>query len=112
MKKIEAVIRPDKLEDVKTALGEAGFMGITVTEVLGAGRQRGFVDGGEKAVAINLLPKTKIEIIVKDEQVMMIKETIQKAAQTGKIGDGNLFVLAVGDDVMRIRTGEVGEAAV
>lgn len=112
MKKIEAIIRPDKLEDVKDALGKMGFMGITVTEVLGAGRQRGIIEGAAETVAINLLPKTKIEVVVRDDQVMAVKELIGEAARTGRIGDGKIFVFGIGEDVTRIRTGEVGVAAV
>jgi nitrogen regulatory protein P-II 1 len=112
MKKIEAVIKPFKLDEVREALSEVGIAGLTVTEVKGFGRQRGHTElyrGAEYVV--DFLPKTKIECVVADSQVERAIEAIIKAARTGKIGDGKIFVSAV-EQVVRIRTGEVGEAAV
>ena len=112
MKKIEAVIKPFKLDEVREALSEVGVAGLTVTEVKGFGRQRGHTElyrGAEYVV--DFLPKTKIECVVADSQVEQAIEAIIKAARTGKIGDGKIFVSAV-EQVVRIRTGEVGEAAV
>jgi nitrogen regulatory protein P-II 1 len=112
MKKIEAVIKPFKLDEVREALSEVGIAGLTVTEVKGFGRQRGHTElyrGAEYVV--DFLPKTKIECVVADAQVEQAIEAIIKAARTGKIGDGKIFVSAV-EQVVRIRTGEVGEAAV
>lgn len=112
MKKIEAIIKPFKLDDVKDALNDINIQGITVTEVKGFGRQKGHTEvyrGAEYVV--DFLPKIKIEIIARDEQVREIVETVQRAAHTGRIGDGKIFVTPV-DEVMRIRTGEVGESAI
>ncbi len=112
MKKIEAVIKPFKLDEVREALSEVGIAGLTVTEVKGFGRQRGHTElyrGAEYVV--DFLPKTKIECVVADGQVERAIEAIIKAARTGKIGDGKIFVSTV-EQVVRIRTGEVGEAAV
>jgi nitrogen regulatory protein P-II 1 len=112
MKKIEVVIKPFKLDEVREALSEVGIAGLTVTEVKGFGRQRGHTElyrGAEYVV--DFLPKTKIECVVADAQVERAIEAIIKAARTGKIGDGKIFVSAV-EQVVRIRTGEVGEAAV
>lgn len=111
MKKIEAIIKPFKLDDVKDALHEIGVKGITVTEVKGFGRQKGHTElyrGAEYVV--DFLPKVKLEIIVKNELVPTIIEAIEKSAKTGKIGDGKIFVTPV-EDVVRIRTGERGEDA-
>ena len=111
MKKIEAIIKPFKLDEVKTALNEVAVQGMTVTEVRGFGRQKGHKEvyrGAEYVV--ELVPKIKIEVVVPDETVMRVVETIAKAAKTGKIGDGKIFVSAVGEAV-RIRTGEKGEGA-
>ncbi len=111
MKKIEAIIKPFKLDDVKTALNEVGVQGMTVTEVKGFGRQKGHKEvyrGAEYVV--ELVPKIKIEVVVPDETVTRVLETIAKAAKTGKIGDGKIFVSTVGEAV-RIRTGEKGEGA-
>ena len=111
MKKIEAIIKPFKLDDVKEALGSVGVQGITVSEVKGFGRQRGHTElyrGAEYVV--DFLPKVKLEIIIKDDQVEQVIEAIATAAKTGRIGDGKIFVTAV-DEVVRIRTGETGEAA-
>ena len=111
MKKVEAVIKPFKLDEVKEALSGVGVQGITVTEVKGFGRQRGHTElyrGAEYVV--DFLPKVKLEIIVKDDQVDSVIEAIAAAAKTGRIGDGKIFVTDVGE-VVRIRTGETGEAA-
>ena len=111
MTKIEVIIRPGKLDDVKAALDEIDVHGITVTKVMGAGKQRGrtqFYRGQEYVV--NLLDKTKIEAVVADSMAEKVIEVITKAAFTGEIGDGKIFVSKV-DDVVRIRTGERGEGA-
>jgi nitrogen regulatory protein P-II 1 len=111
MKKVEAVIKPFKLDEVKEALSGVGVQGITVTEVKGFGRQRGHTElyrGAEYVV--DFLPKVKLEIIVKDDQVESVVEAIATAAKTGRIGDGKIFVTDVGE-VVRIRTGETGESA-
>ena len=112
MKKIEAVIKPFKLDEVREALSEIGVSGLTVTEVKGFGRQKGHTElyrGAEYVV--DFLPKVKIEIVVPDASVDNAIDAIVKAARTGKIGDGKIFVTAV-EQVIRIRTGESGEAAV
>ncbi len=112
MKKIEAIIKPFKLDDVKDALNEIGIKGITVTEVKGFGRQKGHTElyrGAEYVV--DFLPKVKLEIIARDENVPAIIEAIEKAARTGKIGDGKIFVTPI-EEVIRIRTGERGEDAI
>lgn len=112
MKKIEAIIKPFKLEDVKDALSEAGITGMTVTDVKGYGRQQGHSElyrGAEYIV--DFLAKTKIELIVNDEEVDNVIKLITDSAKTGKIGDGKIFVMPV-DEVIRIRTGEVGDDAV
>ena len=112
MKLIIAIIKPFKLEEVKDALGEAGVEGMTVTEVKGFGRQKGHTEiyrGSEYTV--DFLPKVKIEIVVTDDMKARVVDAIVKAAQTGKIGDGKVFVMPV-DDVVRIRTNEHGESAV
>mgnify|MGYP003588085355 CR=1 FL=1 len=112
MKKIEAVIKPFKLDEVREALSEIGVSGLTVTEVKGFGRQKGHTElyrGAEYVV--DFLPKVKIEIVVPDDAVENAIDSILKAAHTGKIGDGKIFVTAV-EQVVRIRTGETGEAAV
>ena len=111
MKKIEAIIKPFKLDEVKEALHEVGVSGITVTEVKGFGRQKGHTElyrGAEYVV--DFLPKVKIEAAVKDDVVDQVIEAIEKSASTGKIGDGKIFVFPV-EHVIRIRTGETGEEA-
>ncbi len=111
MKKIEAVIKPFKLDEVREALSEIGISGLTVTEVKGFGRQKGHTElyrGAEYVV--DFLPKIKIEIVVNEEQVDPAIDAIIKAARTGKIGDGKIFVMPV-EQVVRIRTGESGEDA-
>ncbi len=112
MKKIEAVIKPFKLDEVKDALHEVGLQGLTVTEARGFGRQKGHTElyrGAEYIV--DFLPKVKIELVVEDAMVERAVETIQEAARTGRIGDGKIFVTAV-EDAIRIRTGERGRDAV
>ena len=112
MKKIEAIIKPFKLDEVREALSDIGVSGVTVTEVKGFGRQKGHTElyrGAEYVV--DFLPKVKIEIVVADDAVEGAIDSIVKAARTGKIGDGKIFVSAV-EQVVRIRTGETGEAAV
>jgi nitrogen regulatory protein P-II 1 len=111
MKKIEAVIKPFKLEEVKDALTKIGVQGMTVTEVKGFGRQKGHTESYRGTeYAIDFLPKSKIEIILTDEVVTPVIETIERAAKTGKIGDGKIFVSPV-EEVIRIRTGERGKDA-
>ena len=112
MKKIEAIIKPYKLDDVKEALNAMGIKGMTITEVKGYGRQKGHKEiyrGAEYIV--DFIPKVKMEIIVDATQLNEIIETIQKAAHTGKIGDGKIFVLPV-EEVIRVRTGEKGKEAI
>ena len=112
MKKIEAVIKPFKLDEVREALSDIGANGLTVTEVKGFGRQKGHTElyrGAEYVV--DFLPKIKIELVVTDEMVEAAMEAIIKAAHTGKIGDGKIFVSGI-EQVVRIRTGETGESAV
>jgi nitrogen regulatory protein P-II 1 len=112
MKKIEAVVKPFKLDEVREALSEIGVSGLTVTEVKGFGRQKGHTElyrGAEYVV--DFLPKVKIEVILSDNIVDQAIEAIIKAARTGKIGDGKIFVTTV-EQVVRIRTGETNEAAI
>ncbi|MBK1671258.1 transcriptional regulator [Rhodovibrio sodomensis] len=112
MKKIEAIIKPFKLDEVKDALHEVGIKGITVTEAKGFGRQKGHTElyrGAEYVV--DFLPKVKIEVVLDEAQVERAVEAIQQAAQTGRIGDGKIFVSTV-DEAIRIRTGERGGEAV
>mgnify|MGYP001823121618 CR=1 FL=1 len=111
VKKIEAYIKPFKLDDVKAALMELGVRGMSVSEIRGFGRQKGHTElyrGSEYKV--DFLPKTKLEIVVADEMVEQVIEVIQKVAKTGQVGDGKIFVLAV-EDAVRIRTGESGDGA-
>ena len=112
MKKIEAIIRPGKLDEIKDALADAGILGITVTHVLGFGRQKGHTQiyRGQEVVT-HLLPKMKLEIITSDERSEEVIGIIVKAARTGQVGDGKIFVQNV-DEVVRIRTGEQGEQAI
>ena len=112
MKKVEAIVKPFKLEEVKDALGELGIEGMTVTEVKGFGRQKGHTEiyrGSEYTV--DFLPKIKIELVLPDSRVESAVAAIVKAAKTGKIGDGKIFVIPV-DEATRIRTEEKGEQAV
>jgi len=111
MKKIEAIIKPFKLDEVKEALADVGVLGLTVTEVKGFGRQKGHTElyrGAEYVV--DFLPKVKVEIVLVDELVPKALEAIERAAKTGRIGDGKIFVSTI-DEVVRIRTGERGEPA-
>ncbi len=112
MKKIEAIIKPFKMEDVKEALAEIGIEGMTVTEVKGFGRQKGHTEiyrGSEYTV--DFLPKVKLEIVLSDDRIDRAVDAIVKSARTGKIGDGKVFVLPV-EEAIRIRTEERGESAV
>ena len=112
MKKVEAIIKPFKLDEVKDALSEVGIQGMTVTEVKGFGRT-----GGKKEVyrgsayVVDFVPKVKVEVVVTDEQSQQVLDAIEKSAKTGRIGDGKIFVSAV-DKAVRIRTGETGEDAI
>jgi nitrogen regulatory protein P-II 1 len=111
MKKVEAIIKPFKLDEVKDALNEIGIQGMTVTEVKGFGRQKGHTElyrGAEYVV--DFIPKIKLEIVTSDALASKVVAAIEKAAKTGKIGDGKIFVYPV-EDITRIRTGERGEAA-
>jgi len=112
MKKIEAIIKPFKLEEVKDALNEAGVAGMTVSEVKGYGRQKGHVElyrGAEYEVSF--VPKVRVELVVADSMVEKLLKVIEETAKTGKIGDGKIFVVPV-EETVRIRTGERGEAAI
>ena len=112
MKKVESIIKPFKLDEVKEGLSAIGVQGLTATEVKGFGRQKGHTElyrGAEYVV--DFLPKVRLEIIVRDEQVSGVVETIERTAKTGRIGDGKIFVLPV-EEVVRIRTGERGSEAV
>ncbi len=112
MKKIEAIVKPFKLDEIRENLSDIGVNGLTVTEVKGFGRQKGHTElyrGAEYVV--DFLPKTKIEIIVSEDRVDSVIEAIIKAARTGKIGDGKIFVTPV-EQIIRIRTGESGESAI
>ena len=111
MKKIEAIIKPFKLDEVKEALQEAGVQGLSVTEVKGFGRQKGHTElyrGAEYVV--DFLPKIKVEVAIQDDQVDAVIDAIVRAAHTGKIGDGKIFVTTL-EQVLRIRTGETGDVA-
>ena len=112
MKKVEAIIRHFKLEDVKNALSEQGVAGMTITEVRGFGRQKGHTEmyrGTEYQV--DFVPKIKIELAVPDSKLQLVLDTIMRSAQTGQVGDGKMFVTDL-SDVVRIRTGETGESAI
>jgi nitrogen regulatory protein P-II 1 len=112
MKKVEAIIRHFKLEDVKTALSEQGIAGMTITEVRGFGRQKGHTEmyrGTEYQV--DFVPKIKIEVVVPDSKLQLVLDTIMRSAQTGQVGDGKMFVSDLAEAV-RIRTGETGESAI
>jgi nitrogen regulatory protein P-II 1 len=111
VKKVEAIIKPFKLDEVKQALSEIGVAGLTATEVKGFGRQKGHTElyrGAEYVV--DFLPKVKVEVVVADAVVAKVVEAIERAAKTGRIGDGKIFVVPI-DEVIRIRTGERGEEA-
>lgn len=112
MKKVEAIIKPFKLDEVKDALNDLGIQGMTVTEVKGFGRQKGHTElyrGAE--YVIDFIPKIKIEIVTSEALTQKVVDTIERVAKTGKIGDGKIFVYPI-EDIIRIRTGERGEAAV
>ncbi len=112
LKKVEAIIKPFKLDEVKEALGEIGIQGLTVIEVKGFGRQKGHTDlyrGAEYVV--DFLPKIKLEVVVPEEIVQKVVEAIKNGAKTGKIGDGKIFVTPV-EEAVRIRTGETGDNAI
>ena len=112
MKKIEAIIKPFKLDDVRDALHDVGIGGMTITEVKGFGRQKGQTETYKGAeYVIDFLPKLKIELVIRDDQLETILDIIQRTAFTGKIGDGKVFILPI-DDVLRIRTKERGEEAI
>ena len=112
MKKIEAIVKPFKLDEVKNALTKIGVQGMTVTEVKGFGRQKGHTESYRGTeYSIDFLPKSKIELIVSDELVNQAIETIERAAKTGKIGDGKIFLSPI-EEVIRIRTGERGKEAI
>ena len=111
MKKVEAIVKPFKLDDVKEALGEVGVLGLTVTEVKGFGRQRGHTESYRGAeYIVDFLPKMKIEVVVPDDLVPAVLDAVERAARTGRIGDGKIFVTPV-EEAVRIRTGERGEGA-
>jgi nitrogen regulatory protein P-II 1 len=112
LKKIEAIVRPERLEAVKEALGKFGIHGMTVSQVMGCGTQKGRTEvyrGHE--YSINLLPKVKIEIVLRDQEVEKVIEVIATAARTGQVGDGKIFVCPA-ENAVRVRTGEQGDAAV
>ena len=113
MNKIEAIIRPERLTAVKDALAEAGFTGLNAVQVMGRGVQRGIVHQGRAGttITVDMLPKTKVELVIRDEDTDKAVDVIIEAAQTGEIGDGKIFVSPVAQ-VIRVRTGERGEAAI
>ncbi len=113
MKKIEAIIRPEKLNDVKSALEAGGFIGLNIANVTGRGAQKGIVHGGRggETYTVDMLPKLRIEVVIKDSEAEKAVEIIVSAARTGNIGDGKIFIIPV-DDVIRVRTGERGDTAV
>ena len=113
MKKIEAIIRPEKLNDVKSALEGGGFLGLNIVHVTGRGAQKGIVHGGRggETYTVDMLPKLKIEVVVKDGDANRVVEIITAAARTGNIGDGKIFIIPV-EDAIRVRTGERGEVVV
>jgi nitrogen regulatory protein P-II 1 len=112
MKQITVIIRPEKLDDVRNALEKAGISGLMISEIQGHGKQKGVVQQwrGEK-YKVDLIPKVKLEAVVKDSDLQSVKKTIIEAARTGQIGDGKMFITTV-DEVVRIRTGEEGEIAI
>jgi len=112
VKKVEAIIKPHKLDDVKAALTQSGVQGMTVSEVRGFGRQKGHKEQYRGAeYTVDLVPKVKVEVVVGDAAVAAVVEAIMRAGRTGEIGDGKIFVSSL-ESVVRIRTGEKGEAAV
>ena len=111
MTKVEALIRPQKLDDVKSALSDIGIKGMTVLEVRGVGKQKGFTQHYRGAeYTVNLIQKIKLEIVVPDDEARMVADCIAKSARTGEIGDGKIFLIPVGEAI-RIRTGEEGDIA-
>jgi nitrogen regulatory protein P-II 1 len=113
MNKVEAIVRPEKLEAIKDALAEGGFVGLNIVNVTGRGVQKGIVQGGRggEQYRVDMLPKTKIELVVSDADTDKAVATILEAARTGAIGDGKIFIIPVADAV-RVRTGERGNAAI
>ncbi|MCH7510877.1 MAG: P-II family nitrogen regulator [Chloroflexi bacterium] len=113
MKKIEAIIRPEKLNDVKSALEDGGFVGLNISHVTGRGAQKGIVHSGRggETYTVDMLPKLKIEVVVKDADADKVVDIVSGAARTGNIGDGKIFIIPV-EDAVRVRTGERGEVAV
>ena len=113
MKKVEAIIRPEKLTIVKDSLGEAGFYGLNTTQVTGRGGQRGIVHTGRagQSIVVDMLPKLKLEMVINDSDVEAVIDIIIQSARTGEIGDGKIFIHPV-EDTIRVRTGERGNAAV
>lgn len=112
MKKVEAIIRPGKLEDIKEALNKYGVNGLTISQVMGCGLQKGrkeYFRGNE--VTMNLLPKIKIEVVVRDDQLEEVVNIVSKEAKTGEVGDGKIFIYNL-EDTIRIRTGERGDIAI
>ena len=111
MKKIEAIIRPDRLPFVRQAIEEVGYPGLTITDVRGHGAQRGVTQQYRGTTfTVDILPKTKIELVVPDEAVPRLVQAIAEAARTGAVGDGKIFTIPV-DDALRVRTGETGDVA-
>ena len=113
MKKIEAIIRPEKLNEVKDALAEGGFLGLNIVHVTGRGAQKGIVHTGRggETYTVDMLPKLKIEVVVKDADADRVVEIILGTARTGNIGDGKIFIIPI-DDAIRVRTGEKGDVVV
>ena len=112
MKRIEAIVRPEKVKDVLAGISEVGYSGIMITEIQGHGKQKGLVQQWRgETYKVELLPKVKIEVVVKDSEAAKIAKTIQEHARTGEIGDGKIFISTV-DDAIRIRTGETGDQAI
>ena len=113
MQKIEAIVRPEKLDDVKNALSDAGFHGMNIVHVTGRGVQRGIVHQGRggETYTVDMLPKVKVEVVVSDQKVDAVVKIICEAAATGNIGDGKIFIMPV-SDAIRVRTGERGDDAV
>jgi nitrogen regulatory protein P-II 1 len=112
MKKVEAIIREEKVERVKSLLEDLGYHGMTLTEVSGRGRQRGIpLKWGSKEYRLDFLPKMKIEVVVMDDDVSSVVNAIVKGAKTGEIGDGKIFVIPI-EDAIRVRTGDSGTSAV
>jgi nitrogen regulatory protein P-II 1 len=113
MNKVEAIVRPERLETVKEALSEAGFVGLNIVNVTGRGVQKGIVHAGRggEEYRVDMLPKSKVELVVRDSDTEKVIATIIEAARTGAIGDGKIFVIPV-SDAIRVRTGERGDAAI